>query len=96
MSSASAHLLRESFSIVICMNRAHLYPVLVGVERKSANIIDDPLDTFSAPQYLLTPARHSNLYDVGMQLSALGIDLESTSAPIPPFFVIDEAFCIIA
>lgn len=66
-----------------------LVPVLVGVERKGASIIDEPLAAFSTPPYLLPTAKHSTIYNVGRHLSSLGTDLESKSVPIPPFVIVD-------
>ena len=66
-----------------------LVPVLVGVERKGASIIDEPLAAFSTPPYLLPTAKHFAIYNVEMHLSALRTDLKSKSVPNPPFVIVD-------
>ena len=66
-----------------------LVPVLVGVERKGASIIDEPLAAFSTSPYLLPTAKHFAIYNVGMLLSALRTDLKSKSVPNPPFVIVD-------
>lgn len=63
--------------------------VLVGVERKGASIIDEPLAAFSTPPYLLPTAEHFAIYNVGMHLFALRTDLESMSVPIHPFVIVN-------
>ena len=66
-----------------------LVPVLVGVERKGASIIDEPLAACSTSPYLLPTAKHFAIYNVGMLLSALRTDLKSKSVPNPPFVIVD-------
>ena len=45
--------------------------VLVGVERKGASIIDEPLAAFSTPPYLLPTAKHSAIYNVEMYTKSI-------------------------
>ncbi len=55
----------------------------------NTSIINKSLAAFSAPVHLLPAARRPALYNVGINLSALGTDLEFKSVLIPPLVIVE-------